>query len=196
MPVTPNFSIPYPSLSDAPNGPVQMGALATAVDGALVTLTASTTTAAAEIDATWKTVKTTIVTTTGNIHDDIAGTEVPILKLSTTAVPITLGRIYRFRVRLFITNPTVVADDFVIRVRRGSTAGTEVAAQANFVARTLVDHVFTLDHLWIAPTGNASDSFHPTLQRVVGTGVADVFGQSNTWFEISTSNTTRVTNVP
>lgn len=32
MAVTPNYSIPYPALTDAPNGPAQMQALATAVD--------------------------------------------------------------------------------------------------------------------------------------------------------------------
>lgn len=38
MPVTPNFSLPYPSLTDAPNGPAQIKALADAVDAKFVTV--------------------------------------------------------------------------------------------------------------------------------------------------------------
>lgn len=38
MPNSPNYSFPYPALSDSPNGPVQIGNLANAVDTALTTV--------------------------------------------------------------------------------------------------------------------------------------------------------------
>lgn len=37
MPNSPNFSFPYPGLTDAPDGPAQIGALANAVDSVLAT---------------------------------------------------------------------------------------------------------------------------------------------------------------
>lgn len=37
MPTSPNYGFPYPSVSDAPDGPTQIGALANAVDAALAT---------------------------------------------------------------------------------------------------------------------------------------------------------------
>jgi hypothetical protein len=43
MAVTPNYSIPYPALTDAPNGPAQMQALATQVDTSLAAVAAKKT---------------------------------------------------------------------------------------------------------------------------------------------------------
>lgn len=37
MPTSPNYAFPYPALSDAPDGPAQLGALANAVDSELAT---------------------------------------------------------------------------------------------------------------------------------------------------------------
>lgn len=42
MPSTTRFGFPYPALTDPPNGPTQIGALATSVDTALGTLTDAT----------------------------------------------------------------------------------------------------------------------------------------------------------
>jgi len=41
MPLTPVYGIPYPSLSDPPNGPAQMGALATEVENELIRVDAT-----------------------------------------------------------------------------------------------------------------------------------------------------------
>jgi hypothetical protein len=49
MPTTPNYSIPYPALSDSPNGPSQLQSLATVTDTALQGLQTSITSLTAKV---------------------------------------------------------------------------------------------------------------------------------------------------
>lgn len=51
MAVTPNYSIPYPALTDAPNGPAEMQSLATQVDTSLLTVQAYVDSQGVNVDA-------------------------------------------------------------------------------------------------------------------------------------------------
>lgn len=63
MAVTPNYSIPYPALTDAPNGPAQIQAAVTQVDTSLLTVANSV--SALGIGATWTPTQTGLINNAG-----------------------------------------------------------------------------------------------------------------------------------
>lgn len=101
MGVTANYSFPYPELSDAPNGPVQIGALATAVDTALDTVDDSVDTLDGRVDVVEADMLTGVVarhrrtSSSGATTATTAATADTLIQLD--SVSLLVGRLYSVR---------------------------------------------------------------------------------------------------
>jgi hypothetical protein len=173
---TANFAFPYPVSTNAPDVPVDIKALAEAVDTSLLPVSATATSLANLVGKR--------VTAAGVIHAAVGGTEVNITKLAATAAIIT-GSYYRLRARVYVSAPSATSsDDYFVRIRRTTAlTGTVVADQPNFIDVPGVDHVLDLDTVWKADV-SGSTQFFVSLQRLAGTGTVDVVGDSKTNFAI------------
>lgn len=101
MGVTANYSFPYPELSDAPNGPAQFQALASAVDTALDTVDDSTDALDARLDTVEADMLTGVVarhrrvSSSGATTANTAATADTLIQLD--SVSLLVGRLYSVR---------------------------------------------------------------------------------------------------
>lgn len=192
MPTTPVYAFPYPSLSDSPNGPVQIQALAEAVENKIVAVDATNSTQSTDIATLQSTVNLLdvrnlggrIAATAGVINAGITTTEVNIAKLGLTPTSVTINRVYLFVLTLS-AQCSAGNDSFAVRVRKDTAlSGTVVFAQAWITQVGGFTHERSFIYPWIATATDASADFFVSVQRVAGAGTMDVNGNSSSSFMI------------
>lgn len=115
----------------------------------------------------------------GTLFTTSSNTEADIAKLAITGINIKKDRCYHFLARVYGINPTVVNDDFYIRIRRTTAVtGTEILKQANFIDVTFLDHVLQLSGFWVPTVDIASENFYVSIKREVGSGAISIIGDS------------------
>ena len=108
MPTTTNYAFPYPALSDAPNGPSQIGSLATAVDTQILTTTNAYIAADTALPQ-GKMIRRHRRTTSSTAASALTG-------VCTLAIPVVSGRLYKVQVPQVHANSTVVNDVVTVSI--------------------------------------------------------------------------------
>lgn len=192
MGVTPVYAFPYPELTDPPNGPSQIQALATAVENKFVTVDSTVSSHTSSISTLQTTVNTLnlrslggrIVTTAGVINAGITTTEVNVTKAAFENSTITSGRVYIFTFT-FSAQFTTANDSFLIRIRKDTAlSGTVLVTWAIIPQVSGFSHYVTQRRPWIAPASDADADFYISFQRIAGSGSCDINGNSETTFFI------------
>lgn len=192
MPTTPVYSFPYPSLSDPPNGPAQFQALATAVENKIITIDSTDATQNSNISTLQTTVNTLnmrslggrIAVAAGVITGGVTTTETNIPRLAFENSVIQSARVYLFNVTLS-AQFSIGSDSFTIRIRKDTAlSGTVIASTAwiSQVAGFTHDRTFVIP--WVAPAGDADADFYVSIQRIAGSGIADINGNGSSSFWI------------
>lgn len=124
MPVTPVYALPYPSLSDAPNGPAQFQALAEAVESKFVSVDSITSSHTASI---------TLLNRLGikdrasrSTDSTATATEIGVLRLDD--VPILAGRIYAIQTTPLGLDSTSTNDEIIAQFRFTTDGSTPTTA--------------------------------------------------------------------
>lgn len=199
MPVTPIYGLPYPALSDPPNGPAQFQALAEEVENEL-----------ARIDADVDTLQATDSTLSGNItviNANIAGngrlvtaagvinttsgtTELDIPKLAIENWTVTNTAWYILNLKLS-AQMSAGNDSYLVRVRKDTALSGTVIAQFEWITQVAgFTHAVSQHIPWQAPATDADADFYVSIQRIAGTGVAAINGASVTAFWIDVKGIT------
>lgn len=177
MGVTPIYGFPYPALTDAPNGPAQIQALAEAVEADL-----------AVTDANIATINTTGLTYTrvigGKVRTTNASatsgtTELQVLDTGSLSLPASS----RLRIDVMMTySNTVVSDDLDFRIRDTNTAGTLRQEAVAHRSDAVVPYTILLSAIYTTTTSETK-TFIASAQRITGTGTVTV--QSTSYIVVS-----------
>lgn len=164
MGTTPVYALPYPALTDAPNGPAQLQSLATAVETQLSRIDTDATSKGRGL-VKWGQRTTASLTTT---------TEVGVLRVD--GISLVAGRQYRIWTSPLHMDSTVTNDEIRSRLRY-NTAGTATTASAGLPgamahvrqtdANVSEDKSITVTY---TPATNETMSLLLTVARIAGTG--------------------------
>jgi hypothetical protein len=138
------------------------------------------------------------VTQAGIITSSNAGTEVNIPKLSMTARRVRAGTYYILHLSLF-GQSSVNSDDYSIKVREDTALSGNMIADFRWIdgSEAVVNSQRSWEGVWKCTADNTNKSFFISVQRLLGTGVLDVQGDSHTswWIEETTADSAVWTDV-
>lgn len=173
MGVTPVYGFPYPALTDPPDGPAQIQALAEAVEADLVVTDANI----AAINAVAPTyAKGIIKYGRRDTHSSTANSSTAVGALRLDSISVAIGRAYVINVSC---HPTSNVSTDVVRCEvRGSTTGTATTADSVLTSgqwfQSLGD-AMTFRFVYIAGA-NATLSILLCIARFSGTGDVSFYG--------------------
>lgn len=168
MGLTPVYGFPYPALTDSPNGPAQIQALAEAVEADLVVT-----------DANIAAINTTGLTYTRVIGGKVrtadsaatsGTTELEVLDTGSLSLPASARCLVD--VMMMYSN-TAAGDDFDIRIRDTNVLGTQRQEVVTPRTDNLVPYVMNTSFIYTTTTAETK-TFIASISRLLGTGVATV----------------------
>lgn len=197
MPSTPTWGIPYPALSDPPNGPSQIQSLATQVDSLFTTFnTTDTNTTNTINNGTVKPLRVKILGQVGTYLTTSGSTELGLTKLSLTGINLTSTQGMKFVVSLRLSGGTV-GDTFSVQVRQTTALTGTPRADIRHIVPSANQHTLDVEFPWLPGVTITNESFHLSLVRVAGTGVLGVEADSRSSFGIySIGDNTIVSVIP
>lgn len=124
-----------------------------------------------------------VVTTAGSMTPPgaIDSTEANIAKLGMTGIRVVSGRWYTFNVNLY-ANFTAADNAFVVRVRKDTALTGAVVAQWQWVPPIAADDTESFAQPWLCTASDTAESFHVSVQRVLGSGTCTLYGDRHTAF--------------
>jgi hypothetical protein len=199
VPITPIYGLPYPALSDPPNGPAQFQALAEAVEHELQRIDADVDT----LQATDSTINGQIsvinaniagngrlVTAAGVINTTSGTTELDIPKLAIENWVVNNGFWYILNLKMS-AQASAGGDSYLVRIRKDTALSGTVIAQFEWITQVAgFTHSLTQHIPWQAPATDGDADFYVSVQRIAGTGVLAVNGLSATAFWIDVKGST------
>lgn len=197
MPTTPTFGIPYPALSDPPNGASQMNSLATTVENTIIsqiaTVNGSITAAAAVNEQLLSGVSLaqvgTYLTTSGT-------TELNLAKLAVSGINYGSTDVLKFTV-LARFSGGAAGDTFEVRIRQTTALSGTLLKSGRVIVDSANQFNKVIELPWVPGSSGTNQSFFVSLVKIVGSGNLAVEGDNNTQHILTKIGTTaRYTLVP
>jgi hypothetical protein len=184
---TPTYGLPFPELTDAPNGAAQIEALATGVETELVRIDADVATAEADITTLEGQIDAGKVLAWGRrITDSTAsvGAVVGVLRLDD--VPVSSGRAYRIVATGVHLDSNVTNDALAVQIRFTTDGTVPTIASTILPGSTVYGRLITLNsaetkvsEAHYEPATNQTLSVLLCVQRLAGTGNALLHASAN-----------------
>jgi hypothetical protein len=170
--VTPIYGFPYPALSDPPNGPAQIQALAEAVEADLAVTDANI----ATLNITGLTYSRVLggkVRTT-NASATSGSTELQVLDTGSVSLPASS----RFLIHVFIVaGVSAVGDEYDFRIRDTNVVGTQRQEVVTFKTDNAVPYTVSYGYIHTTTTSDTR-TWVATATRLGGTGTCTVNASS------------------
>jgi hypothetical protein len=166
--LTPVYGFPYPALTDSPNGPAQIQALAEAVEADLIVTDSNISTLTATGLTYTKVIGGKVRTT--NASATSGATELEVINTGS----LSLAASSRFLIQVFIVaDVTAIGDEWDFRIRETNVAGT----QRQEVVWPKTDNAvpYTIEYSYIHTTTTSdTKTWVATVGRLGGTGTCTV----------------------
>jgi len=190
--VTPIYSLPYPSLTDAPNGPAQIQSLAEEVETELARIDSGLNTNTANIATNTTTLARLGIVAWGNRtspSSTVTTTITGVLRIDD--IPVSSGTSYVVEATNVILDSTVTGDGLQADIRFTTDGSTPVTGSPPLPGSIIYGRIITANsgeskviRCVYVPPSNQTLSILLCVQRIGGTGNARLFAGTNDRLEL------------